>query len=179
MLPRGGLLYEMRLKQSQIDYYSPLAKDMALYFDLSLLACLLESESHHSRSRSREDKPTYLGVGPDLDVERTSQGGGAYDSVGVKSRSSYLWPKQPVCKRFYEPTRTVVSVMSESGALLSAMQDFNLVSVAEDAEFEYSPVFAQFLFFEYAFLSSLYRPFVSNSRERPLAHNALSSISVL
>ncbi|KAK4337486.1 hypothetical protein RND71_043813 [Anisodus tanguticus] len=28
-------------------------------------------ESHHSRSRSSEDKPTYLGEGPDLDVERS------------------------------------------------------------------------------------------------------------
>ncbi|GER46117.1 NDR1/HIN1-like 1 [Striga asiatica] len=28
-------------------------------------------ESHHSRSRSSEEKPTYLGAGPDLDVERS------------------------------------------------------------------------------------------------------------
>ncbi|KAI5671172.1 hypothetical protein M9H77_11536 [Catharanthus roseus] len=167
----------MRLKQSQIDCYSHL--DMALYSDLSLLAGLLESKSHHSWSRLREDKPTYLVAGPDLDVERSSQGGGAYDSVGVKSRSSYLWPKLPVCKRFYEPTRTVVSLKSESGALLSAMQDFNLVSVAEDAESSYSPVSAQFLFFEYALFRLYIALFVSNSRESPLAHNALSSFSVL
>lgn len=36
---------------------------------------------------------------------------------------------------------------------LPSLQDFHLVSVAEDAESGYSPVSAQFLFFEYALLS--------------------------
>ncbi|KAK4370253.1 hypothetical protein RND71_009728 [Anisodus tanguticus] len=39
------------------------------------------------RSRSIEDKPTYLGKGPDINIERSSQAEAekkAYDYVGVK-----------------------------------------------------------------------------------------------
>ncbi|KAI5667312.1 hypothetical protein M9H77_17165 [Catharanthus roseus] len=47
-----------------------------------------------------EDKPTYLGAGPDLDIERSSQEGGAYDSVGVKKNAKETTggrPHESVC----------------------------------------------------------------------------------
>ncbi|KAI5677303.1 hypothetical protein M9H77_08253 [Catharanthus roseus] len=89
-------------------------------------------ESHHSHSRSREDKPTYLGVGPDLDVERSSQGGRAYNSVGVKKNA-----KETAGGR---PHESICSL----AAIILLPKDFNLVSVAEDAEFGYSPCLLSF-----------------------------------